>query len=374
MGLFKNLFSKAKTASENESEKGSLDAPADCFGQAEQIANVVSNGLENESYSEMSKQLSEIVSLSEEKESYVFEYPDMKIHIFCSTVCAVLCIFFLYSAFIGISTAVFSAQYRILGIAEFIASLLLIVANSFYIAKTVSAAKYRHRFDTYAKVLKFNRIEILDDLARVSNQKESQIIKDLEKAVRQKLVPQGHFTRGNLAFIVSDENYGKYMENCASYDRYLKKQIEEKVRMKELSSETKKIIETGESYIQKIRDYNSIIKDKYVSEKLNRIETVASMIFNEVGSNPAQAHSLGLFLNYYLPTSEKLLEAYITIGEKPIAGQSLAKAQKDIEQSLETILKAYENILERLYSEHEADIASDIAAMEIMMEQEGLTE
>ena len=70
---------------------------------------------------------------------------------------------------------------------------------------------------------------------------------------------------------------------------------------------------------------------------------------------------------------QKLLDAYITIGEKQITGKNLLKTQKEIENSLETIITAFENILEKMYEVHEMDIASDIAAMEIMMKQEGLT-
>lgn len=374
MGYFKNLFSKAKNDSDIGSDNEIIDVSDDCFGQAEQIANVVSSGLENENYSDMNKQLSEIIPQNEEKESYVFYCPDTKTSVLGIIICSVLIGLFFYVAFIGAATALFSSEYRFYGLFSCGSSLAFIIVNAILITRSVSTIRYRQRFNEYAKVLKFKSVEILDNLVQLSKRNESQIIKDLEAGIKQKLIPQGHFTRGNLAFIVSNDGYEKYLNNSASYDRYFKKQIEERTRMKERTDEMNQIIETGNSYIEKIRDYNAIIKDKYVSEKLDRIETVVSMIFNEVDSNPEQAHSLGLFLNYYLPTTEKLLEAYITINEKPFPGQSLTKAKKDIEQSLETIIKAYEGILERLYSEHEADIASDIAAMEIMMKQEGLTE
>lgn len=374
MGFFKNMLSKAKKESEDSADKHIIELSDNCMKQAEQLADVVSCELEKGNYSGMNQQLSEIIPSSEEKERYVFEHPSIKSNILSIISSVIFIGLFSYVAFIGLASAVFSAQYTGYGVIIGLSSLALIAMNIVLIVKSVSTIQYKHRFDTYMKVLRFKNTEMLDNLSQFSKQRESRIIKDLEIGMKKKLIPQGHFTRGNLAFIVSDKSYNKYMVNCASYDRYFKKKIEEKARMKERSLEMKQIIETGNNYIQKIRDYNAMIKDKYVTEKLYRIESVVSMIFNEVDSNPQQAHSLGLFLNYYLPTTEKLLEAYITIGEKPITGRSLTKAQKDIEQSLETILKAYEGILERLYSEHEADIASDIVAMEIMMKQEGLTE
>ena len=64
------------------------------------------------------------------------------------------------------------------------------------------------------------------------------------------------------------------------------------------------------------------------------MESVVSMIFHEVDVNPNNADKLGMFMNYYLPTTEKLLEAYIDIidiDEKKVKGKSLEKTKKDIE-------------------------------------------
>ena len=101
------------------------------------------------------------------------------------------------------------------------------------------------------------------------------------------------------------------------------------------------------------------------------MESVVSMIFHEVDVNPEQADKLGLFLNYYLPTTEKLLEAYIDLDEKEIKGKSLQKAQKEIELSLDTINDSFEKLLDKFYQEKELDIASDITAMEVIIKQEG---
>ena len=72
-----------------------------------------------------------------------------------------------------------------------------------------------------------------------------------------------------------------------------------------------------------------------------------------------------------MPTTEKLLEAYIDLDEKEIKGKSLQKAQKEIELSLDTINDSFEKLLDKFYQEKELDIASDITAMEVIIKQEG---
>ena len=92
------------------------------------------------------------------------------------------------------------------------------------------------------------------------------------------------------------------------------------------------------------------------------------MIFREIDADHEKADSLGMFLNYYLPTAEKLLESYVSIEEKG----SSNKAKKEIEKAINTIIVGFESILEKLYERYEIDIESDIEAMELSMKQEGL--
>ena len=126
----------------------------------------------------------------------------------------------------------------------------------------------------------------------------------------------------------------------------------------------------SENQKKRMRDCNPMY-DKKISEKLDRMERVVSMIFHEVDVNPTQADKLGLFLNYYLPTTEKLLEAYTDLDEKEVKGKSLQKAQKEIELSLDTINDSFEKLLDKFYQEKELDIASDITEMEVIIKQEG---
>lgn len=152
------------------------------------------------------------------------------------------------------------------------------------------------------------------------------------------------------------------------------KQVEERLRMKERTKEMQAIMDQGQGYIDKIHESNDIIKDKIISQKLHRMENVVSMIFHEVDVNPQNADKLGMFMNYYLPTTEKLLEAYIEIDEKQIKGKSLEKTKKDIEGAIDKIIDSFEGLLDKFYHEKEMDIATDISAMEILMKQDGLSE
>lgn len=274
--------------------------------------------------------------------------------------------------FISLGILLFTKKYLTYALIGAIGAFIIIAVNLLIVILTISRIKFYFRYDSYMNVLGHHEIEIVEDLAAYSRKSIEVVIRDLTRSVHLKFIPQGHFGTNNMIFIVSDDMYIKYRQKQTVYDRYYRKKIEERARMKERTSRMQRIMDSGHDHVEKIHECNNIIKDKNISEKLDRMEKVVSMIFREVDINPKQAGKLGMFLNYYLPTSEKLLEAYIDLDEKQVKASSLEKTQKDIEESLDMINSAFEAILDKFYQEHELDIASDISAMEIMMKQEGL--
>ena len=142
--------------------------------------------------------------------------------------------------------------------------------------------------------------------------------------------------------------------------------------MKTRTPEVEDILIRGKEYLQKIRDSNALINDSRITAKLDQMERVVAAIFHEVDVNPKQADKLGVFMNYYLPTTEKLLETYIDIEEKIEKGATLRGTLVKISGSLDNINAAFETLLEQFYKEQALDVASEVSAMEVIMKQEGL--
>jgi hypothetical protein len=272
----------------------------------------------------------------------------------------------------GLNTMLLTNLFEKLAVSMVLVSGLAIVLNIFSIITAVNKFRFAARYNRYFEQLKFHRIEAVDNIAEITGCKRSLVVKDLKKAVKKKYIPEGHFGRSNFLFMVSEQIYNGYQQKPAVYDHYFMGKIEERERMRGHNSDTQRILETGNTYIEKIHDSNDLIKDKAVTEKLNRMEKTVSMIFKEVDLHPEQSEKLGLFLNYYLPTTDKLLKNYISIIEKGIESRSLSATLHELSESLDTINTAFEKILEMLYVEQETDILSDIETLETMMRNEGL--
>lgn len=339
--------------------------------EAKKAADIVDKGIEKGDFSDMNEKLGKLSDTNIEREKYVFESPS-NLSVIIIIVCSVfLSMIFVCLGCISVGTLIYSKDYYIYAGIGTSVSAVIIIFNILLIVNGIRNMRFCRRYKVYEEILKYKSTEILDDIASYAKLKTEIVINDLKKAVKRKYIPQGHFGKDEIIFMVSDETFAKYQEKQAVYDRYYRKQVEERARMKERSKAMQEIMNSGQRYIDKIHECNDIIKDKKISEKLDRMERVVSMIFHEVDVNPTQADKLGLFLNYYLPTTEKLLEAYIDLDEKEIKGKSLQKAQKEIELSLDTINDSFEKLLDKFYQEKELDIVSDITAMEVIIKQEG---
>ena len=130
----------------------------------------------------------------------------------------------------------------------------------------------------------------------------------------------------------------------------------------------------GNDYITFVRGINDIIPDtEEMSNKLYKLEGIMNRIFEQVKKDPSSADELHKLMNYYLPTTKKLLTAYVELDKQPGAGENVMQTKKEIDLAMDTINMAFEKLLDSLFQEMAWDISSDISVMKTMMAQDGLT-
>lgn len=110
-----------------------------------------------------------------------------------------------------------------------------------------------------------------------------------------------------------------------------------------------------------------------MSRKISRMELIIHKIFQRVEQQPDLVSDLRKFMDYYLPTTVKLLDAYEELDAQPIQGANIASSKKEIEDTLDTINQAFENLLDSFFQDTAWDISSDISVLQTMLAQEGLT-
>lgn len=128
--------------------------------------------------------------------------------------------------------------------------------------------------------------------------------------------------------------------------------------------------ETEEGYsgiLRSIRRANDRIADEELSRKIDRLEQISGLIFREVEEHPEKRSRIHTFFDYYLPTTQKLLDAYADFEETGVEGEHLKEAKARIEQTMDAIVEGFEHQLDQLYSSDAMDVVSDIKVMETML-------
>ncbi len=240
------------------------------------------------------------------------------------------------------------------------------------------------RLQRYAEVMGTRSYCPIQELADGVEANLNPVRRDLRKIIRRGYLTEGYMDRQETLLIADRETYQQYLSAESSYEERKKeaqraeeqaqaKQQQEDAAAAERSPEHQKLIEEGQNYIRHIRECNDRIPGEEMTEKLNRLELVVSRIFQEAEKNPDSVSDLRKMMSYYLPTTQKLLDAYCELDNQQIHGENIDTTKQEIENSLDTINDAFEKLFDSLYMEQAWDISSDISVLNTMLAQEGLT-
>lgn len=228
------------------------------------------------------------------------------------------------------------------------------------------------RFRSYVKTLNGKPYANVKDLAKSVRKSEKFVRKDLKKMIDKRMFLEGHLDKNGVCFMATDDAYEQYLETERNMEE---RKAEEARRPKtQLSEDVQKVIEEGNRYIEEIRRSNDAIPGVEISNKMYHLENVIRRIFQRVEKHPELINDLHKFMDYYLPTTMKLLNAYEELDKQDMQGENIKTAKSEIENTLDTINVAFENLLDSFYKETAWDVSSDISVLKIMFAQEGLTE
>ena len=136
--------------------------------------------------------------------------------------------------------------------------------------------------------------------------------------------------------------------------------------------ELDKMVKDGSLAIAELKRLDENIADPGISADIVRLEQVSGKIFEEVKRDPKKLSQIQRFMDYYLPTTLKLLNAYDRASSTGISGKNVDATKAKVEGMMRTIVSAFEKQLDALYGSEALDISTDITVLETMMAREGL--
>lgn len=134
-----------------------------------------------------------------------------------------------------------------------------------------------------------------------------------------------------------------------------------------------KMLKDGRLAIAEMKRLDDNIADPGISADIVRLEQVSQKIFDEVRRSPDKLPQIRKFMDYYLPTTLKLLNAYDRMSAAGVSGENIDTTLAKVEGMMRTIVSAFEKQLDALFGAEALDISTDITVLENMMAREGLT-
>ena len=138
------------------------------------------------------------------------------------------------------------------------------------------------------------------------------------------------------------------------------------------NEELDRMVREGRMAIAEMKRLDDNIPDETISAQIRRLEEVSGKIFQQVKEDPQKLPQIRKFMDYYLPTTLKLLNAYDRMGGAGVSGENIDSTMEKVEKMMGTIVTAFEKQLDSLFGSDALDISTDISVLETMMAREGL--
>ena len=134
------------------------------------------------------------------------------------------------------------------------------------------------------------------------------------------------------------------------------------------------LILRGQQLLEQIRSENDRLPEPEISEQIDTIESIANQIFKAVIEQPKKAPQIRRFMDYYLPTTLKILRAYGQLEDQEVSGENITSAMARIEGMMDKVVEGFETQLDLLFQGDAMDITADVEVLERMLAKDGLSE
>ena len=243
------------------------------------------------------------------------------------------------------------------------------------------------RFNTYKRILGQKTYCALDKLARSVGKSSSFVRKELSRMIDDGLFLEGHMDKEGRNLITSDETFRNFEKSRLALEQRQKEEAKaqlaaarsepepaSKAKEKVRDPQVQEVLDRGNEFLRQIRKCNDAIPGAEISEKISRIELLVRRIFQRAQTHPEIIPDLKKLMDYYLPMTVKLLNAYADMDAQPVQGETIQASKQEIEDTLDTLNLAFEKLLDSVFQDTAMDVSSDISVLQTLLAQEGLVE
>lgn len=259
-------------------------------------------------------------------------------------------------------------------------AILAIIAAWFLFGSIFAFFKSRtlRRIASYQSVLGERSYCSLDELSAITGKSRNAIRRDLHK-----LISMGKYEDVYLA-----PDGSRLFSNETAYRLYLAHRTQREEAQYEARAEAAQaaqaagpaeapapgVLEECRAFLSELREQQRQITDAPVLEQTQRIEAQTMRVIAWLERHPEGEGQIRRFVNYYMPTTLKLVRTYNEVSPQADSSSVAASIQTDICGILSTINTAFQSLQNNLLKDTAMDVSAEISALETVLAQEGLTQ
>ena len=224
----------------------------------------------------------------------------------------------------------------------------------------IGKGRTNERYLNYLAYIGANREVALAPMAASFDVPVSKLCKDLRRMLAKGILPTGYLDLAEGKLFLTEMGYR------APEPARQAPPVQEETPQQAAARE--------DDILREIRQVNDAIPDAAMTAKINRIEEITGKILAYQKSHPNKESQLRTFLNYYLPTTLKILRAYAQLDAQGIEGANISAAKKRIEDMMDQVVSGFEKQHDKLFQDDAMDITSDVEVLENMLKKDGLSD
>ena len=260
----------------------------------------------------------------------------------------------LFGGAVSLASEIESLLYGYLFLEDLVAAALIALAGVVMVVFGQRKTRDVRRAKKYLLAIGKARSMELDEIAKRVGRSRKQVVRELQKLINRDLLGDDAYLDLEAGYFL---RYGAKVTQPEKAEPRTEPKAEPEGRYGKI--------------LRDIRTANDRIDDEALSAKIDRLEQITAQILKEISEHPEKEEKLHTFFDYYLPTTQKLLDTYADFEETGVEGENLREAKQRIESTMDGIVEGFVRQLDSLYKTDVMDVESDIRVMESMLRRDG---
>lgn len=209
----------------------------------------------------------------------------------------------------------------------------------------------------------------VEDIVTALNKPQQTVAAEINRMIRKDYLPQARLVEGGDLLLIDHAAYKAYKDNYMGRTVPVKENVPE-IEETEVTDDDRAT--AMDDYEKTLKEQRDRAHDYVMKDKISALLKLLDAIRHAVNTDPGRVESLNKFVDYYTPTTMKLIERYLQFESSSVITEAIRKTMDDILRSLDKVIDGYEKLLDTLYKDDLLDLNAEMDVMETVMKQDGL--